>query len=91
MPRQGRSTRRADRPWRALAKKADHLRGIGSEADLTPARVRRGFGAGFGTSDPRPRLPGSKNRRPAIRHDVGRTAKRELTLEAHQQKPAAAS
>lgn len=50
---------------------------------LTPARVRRGFrhlrtktGSPAGAPEPtRPgpgRPPGSKNRRPAIRHDVGR-------------------
>jgi len=54
---------------------------------LTPARVRRGFRnirqalpdlAGApkpGKSGPG-RPPGSKNRRPATRHDVGKTAKR---------------
>ena len=54
---------------------------------LTPARVRRGFRSIRQTlpcpaSAPKPgkpgpgRPPGSKNRRPATRHDVGKTAKR---------------
>jgi len=55
---------------------------------LTPARVRRGFRSirqallGL-ASAPKPgqpgpgRPPGSKNRRPATRHDVGKTVKRE--------------
>jgi hypothetical protein len=55
---------------------------------LTPARVRRGFRnirqtlPGM-TAAPKPgkpgpgRPPGSKNRRPATRHDVGKTVKRE--------------
>jgi hypothetical protein len=55
---------------------------------LTPARVRRGFRSirqalpGL-ASTPKPgkpgpgRPPGSKNRRPATRHDVGKTVKRE--------------
>ena len=55
---------------------------------LTPARVRRGFRNSRQTlpglaSAPKPgkpgpgRQPGSKNRRPATRHDVGKTVKRE--------------
>jgi hypothetical protein len=55
---------------------------------LTPARVRRGFRNIRQTlpdlaSAPKPgkpgpgRPPGSKNRRPATRHDVGKTVKRE--------------
>jgi hypothetical protein len=55
---------------------------------LTPARVRRGFRNIRQTlpglaSAPKPgkpgpgRPPGSKNRHPATRHDVGKTAKRE--------------
>jgi hypothetical protein len=55
---------------------------------LTPARVRRGFRNIHRTmpclaSAPKPgkpgpgRPPGSKNRRPAIRYDVGKTVKRE--------------
>jgi hypothetical protein len=55
---------------------------------LTPARVRRGFRGIRQTlpdmaSAPKPgkpgsgRPPGSKNRRPATRHDVGKTVKRE--------------
>ena len=54
---------------------------------LTPARVRRGFRnirakAARPASAPKPgkpgpgRPPGSKNRHPATRHDVGKTAKR---------------
>ena len=65
---------------------------------LTPARVRRGFRnlraktaqpAGAPKSGkPGPgRPPGSRNRRPAAHHDVGKTTKRELTLNAGQ-KPA---
>jgi len=55
---------------------------------LTPARVRRGFrnirqALPVPASAPKPsspgpgRPPGSKNRRPATRHDVGKTVKRE--------------
>ena len=55
---------------------------------LTPARVRRGFRGIHATlpclaSAPKPgkpgpgRPPGSKNRRPATRHDVGKTVKRD--------------
>ena len=55
---------------------------------LTPARVRRGFrnirqNLPELTGAPKPgkpgpgRPPGSKNRRPATRHDVGKTAKRD--------------
>ena len=55
---------------------------------LTPARVRRGFRNIHATmpcpaSAPKPgkpgpgRPPGSKNRRPATRHDVGKTVKRD--------------
>jgi DDE superfamily endonuclease len=58
---------------------------------LTPARVRRGFRnirmtAGCPASAPKPgkpgpgRPPGSKNRRPAPSHDVGKTFKRARTL-----------
>jgi len=58
---------------------------------LTPARVRRGFRAirqalPAVTSAPKPgrpcpgRPPGSRNRRPATRHDVGKTVKRAGTL-----------
>ncbi|TJZ96832.1 NF041680 family putative transposase [Actinacidiphila oryziradicis] len=61
---------------------------------LTPSRVRRGFRhlrekAARPASVPKPsrpgpgRPPGSKNRHVAPRHDVGKTVKRELTLEAH--------
>jgi DDE superfamily endonuclease len=65
---------------------------------LTPARVRRGFRNIRATipcpaGAPKPgkpgpgRPPGSRNRRPAPRHDVGKTTKRELTLTARR-KPA---
>jgi hypothetical protein len=65
---------------------------------LTPARVRRGFRniratTGCPAGAPKPgkpgpgRPPGSRNRRPAPRHDVGKTTTRELTLKAHR-KPA---
>ncbi len=58
---------------------------------LTPARVRRGFRNIRATipcpaGAPKPgkpgpgRPPGSKNRRPAPRHDVGKTTKRARTL-----------
>ena len=65
---------------------------------LTPARVRRDFRniratAGCPAGAPKPgkpgpgRPPGSKNRRPAPRHDVGKTTKRELTLKARRERP----
>jgi hypothetical protein len=55
---------------------------------LTPARVRRGFWAIHGTlprlaAAPKPgkpgpgRPPGSKNRHPATRHDVGKTTSKK--------------
>jgi len=58
---------------------------------LTPARVRRGFRNIRATlpcpaGAPKPgkpgpgRPPGSRNRRPAPRHDVGKTTRRERTL-----------
>jgi DDE superfamily endonuclease len=64
---------------------------------LTPARVRRGFRniratAAQPASAPKPgkpgpgRPPGSKNRRPATRHDVGKTTKREPTLKARRER-----
>src|SRR2546430_6897815 len=64
---------------------------------LTPARVRRGFRnirakAGCPAGAPKPgkpgpgRPPGSKNRRPAPRPDVGKTTKRELTLKARRER-----
>jgi hypothetical protein len=64
---------------------------------LTPARVRRGFGnirAAMPclTGAPKPgkpgpgRPPGSKNRRPAPRHDVGKTTKRDTSLKARRQR-----
>jgi len=64
---------------------------------LTPARVRRGF-RNIHATMPRPagapkpgkpgpgRPPGSKNRRPAPRHDVGKTTKREPTLKARRER-----
>ncbi len=65
---------------------------------LTPARVRRGFRNIRATvpcpaGAPKPgkpgpgRPPGSKNRRPAPRHDVGKSTRRELSLTARR-KPA---
>jgi hypothetical protein len=64
---------------------------------LTPARVRRGFRNIRATMPcpagaPKPgkpgpgRPPGSRNRRPAPRHDVGKTTKRELTLTAQRER-----
>jgi hypothetical protein len=69
------------RPWE---KPAEHGR-------LSPARVRRGFRniramVALPAGVPKPgkpgpgRPPGSKNRRPAPHHDVGKTIKRETTL-----------
>jgi DDE superfamily endonuclease len=63
---------------------------------LTPARVRRGFRNIRATlpclaGAPKPgkpgpgRPPGSKNRRPAARHDVGKTTRRERTLKARRE------
>jgi DDE superfamily endonuclease len=63
---------------------------------LTPARVRRGFRNIRATtpcpaSAPKPgnpgpgRPPGSKNRRPAPRHDVGKTTTRERSLKAKRE------
>ena len=63
---------------------------------LTPARVRRGFRNIRPTttcpaSAPKPgkpgpgRPPGSRNRRPTPRHDVGKTVKRDLSITARQQ------
>ena len=60
---------------------------------LTPARVRRGFRnlrpkTTVPVSAPKPtrpgpgRPPGSKNRTPAPRHDVGKITKRDLTITA---------
>jgi hypothetical protein len=62
---------------------------------LTPARVRRGFRNIRATTPclagaPKPGKPGpgrpprSKNRRPAPRHDVGKTSRRERTLNARR-------
>jgi len=62
---------------------------------LTPARVRRGFRNIHATMPclagaPKPgkpgpgRPPGSKNRRPAPRYDVGKTTRRERTLKARR-------
>jgi DDE superfamily endonuclease len=64
---------------------------------LTPARVRRGFRnirakVPCPAGAPKPgkpgpgRPPGSKNRRLAPRHDVGKTTKRELTLKARRER-----
>jgi hypothetical protein len=69
------------RPWERPA----------TEGRLTPARVRRGFRnlrpkTTQPASAPKPSKPGpgrpagSKNRQPATRHDVGKTARRDLTL-----------
>jgi hypothetical protein len=63
---------------------------------LTPARVRRGFrnlrpNTALPASAPKPtkpgpgRPPGSRNRRPAPHHDVGKTTKRDLTITARKQ------
>src|SRR6185437_10986410 len=64
---------------------------------LTPARVRRGF-RNIHATLPRPagapkpgkpgpgRPPGSKNRHPAPRYDVGKTTKRERTLKARRER-----
>jgi len=64
---------------------------------LTPARVRRGFRNIRATMPcpagaPKPgkpgpgRPPGSKNRRPAPRHDVGKTTTRERSLKAKRER-----
>jgi hypothetical protein len=64
---------------------------------LTPARVRRGFRNIHATlprlaGAPKPgkpgpgRPPGSKNRRPATRYDVGKTTKRQPTLKARRER-----
>jgi hypothetical protein len=64
---------------------------------LTPARVRRGFQNIHATlpclaSAPKPgkpgpgRPPGSKNRRPAPRHDVGKKTKRDASLTARRKR-----
>jgi DDE superfamily endonuclease len=64
---------------------------------LTPARVRRGFrnirakvccpAAAPKPGKPGPgRPPGSKNRHPAARYDVGKTTKRDLTLKARRER-----
>jgi hypothetical protein len=73
------------RPWEKPA----------TPARLTPSRVRRGFrnirpAIGLPARAPKPgkpgpgRPPGSKNRRPALHHDVGKTVKRDLTMADHQ-------
>jgi hypothetical protein len=73
------------RPWERPA----------SAAKLTPARVRRGFRnlrpkTTQPASAPKPsrpgpgRPPGSRNSRPATRHDVGKTQKRAHTLTEHK-------
>jgi hypothetical protein len=64
---------------------------------LTPARVRRGFRniratAAQPAGAPKPgkpgpgRPPGSKNRHPVPRYDVGKTTKRERTLKARRER-----
>jgi hypothetical protein len=64
---------------------------------LTPARVRRGFRNIHATlprlaGAPKPgkpgpgRPPGSKNRRPAPRHDVGKTTTRDRSLKARRER-----
>ena len=64
---------------------------------LTPARVRRGFrnihqalprlaGAPKPGKPGPGRPPGSKNRRPAPRHDVGKTTKRDASLKARRER-----
>jgi hypothetical protein len=64
---------------------------------LTPARVRRGFRNIRVTlpcpaGAPKPgkpgpgRPPGSKNRRPASRHDVGKTTRRQRSLKAQRER-----
>jgi hypothetical protein len=64
---------------------------------LTPARVRRGFrnlrakttrpaGAPKPTTAGPGRPAGSKNRRRATRHDVGKTTKRAITLDERKQR-----
>jgi hypothetical protein len=64
---------------------------------LTPARVRRGFRNIRATlpclaGAPKPgkpgpgRPPGSRNRHPAPRHDVGKTTKRDTTLKARRER-----
>jgi hypothetical protein len=75
------------RPWERAA----------TPGRLTPARVRRGFRnlrpkTALPASAPKPsrpgpgRPPGSTNRRPAPRHDVGKTAKRDLTITEHKRR-----
>jgi hypothetical protein len=68
-----------------------------AEGRLTPSRVRRGF-RNLRTKTTRParapqpatpgpgRPPGSKNRTPAPRHDVGKTTKRDLTVTARRER-----
>jgi hypothetical protein len=64
---------------------------------LTPARVRRGFRniratIGCPAGAPKPgkpgpgRPPGSKNRHPAPRHDVGKTTRRDRSLKARRER-----
>jgi hypothetical protein len=66
-------------------------------ARLTPARVRRGFrniraampcpAGAPKPGEPGPgRPPGSKNRRPAPRHDVGKATRRERSLKAQRER-----
>jgi hypothetical protein len=74
-------------PWERLTQ----------QGRLTPARVRRGFRNIHATlprlaGAPKPgkpgpgRPPGSKNRHPAPRHDVGKTTKRDRTLKARRER-----
>jgi hypothetical protein len=67
------------------------------EGRLTPVRVRRGFRNIRATvpclaGAPKPgkpgpgRPPGLKNRRPAPRYDVGKTTRRDLTLQAQRER-----
>ncbi len=64
---------------------------------LTPAPVRRGFRNIHATlpclaGAPKPgkpgpgRPPGTKNRRPAPRHDMGKTTKRDASLKARRER-----
>jgi DDE superfamily endonuclease len=75
------------RPWEKPAR----------PARLTPARVRRGFRnlrptTALPARAPKPsrpgpgRPPGSRNRQPAPRYDVGKTVKRDMTITAHQKR-----
>lgn len=68
-----------DRTWRTFLRRLDDIRA----KTPSPAAVSQ-------PTRPGPaRPPGSKNHRPAPRYDVGKTTKREPTLEAHLAKIAA--